>query len=432
MAEKKTKVHVKVHVNNNVNLSFKERSNLFKKLFSDPKLYKATKLIDGEKVLTIEKPWHIYYYYRNPETGLMEKFIEKNGLNSFKTVKARLAAGKNLCEALKRYLQDGHNPFEKRRLKADVNSIKYTTIEALDIAFNQKKNSWKQSTKDVNLVYLESFKKWITNKKLDKEPIEYLTRKHISFYLGYLVEKKNISNTSRNNHKRLLSSLFTELEEKEIIKNNFIIKIASLKAAPKKNKPFTITEIDNIFKYCKEHQPYLYQFLKVMWYTFLRPVEITRLKVKNINLIDNIIDVESKTEAREYIRIVTPLQLYFNSLVFHNFEKEMFVFGKDHSVGYWETIKEKSREDFFIRRFKKVKDHFGFSSDYGIYSLRHTAALSQYSYSKNKLGLSDYESTLKLQEIMRHSDEKTTRKYLRNIGGYLAADWSNNYEYEVI
>lgn len=432
MPSKKTKVPVKVPVNEKLKLSLTSRINLLKKLYSDPKIYKPTDLIDGKRVVSIKKAWYIFYYFRNIETGLMEKFIEKKGINRQKTLRSREEAARNLQKALKRYLQDGYNPFKEKEIDTSVNTEVYTTIEALNIAFDHKKNSWKESTVDVNTIYLNSFTRWIEKKELSKKPISTITRKHISFYLGYLIEERKVSNTSRNNHKRLLSSLFSELEEKEIIHENFIKKIGFLKSTAKKNKPFNTKELDAILKYTKETDPYLYTYIKMMWYSFLRPIEIIRLQVQNIDLVNNTIEIESKTEERTYIRLVKPLHVFLKQLELKNYKNDMLIFTKEHSVGYWETKKEKSREDWFSKRFKKVKAHFNLSEDYGIYSFRHTSALSLYYQFVKKDGLSEYQAVLKVQEIMRHTDEATTRKYLREIGGQLPADWSGNYDYEML
>ncbi|PKH49536.1 hypothetical protein CXF68_02000 [Tenacibaculum sp. Bg11-29] len=424
------KIYISEPVNEPVSLSLNSRFNILKKLYSEPKIYRPKEEIDGKRVITLNKFWHVYYYYRNPFTGLMEKFTERKGINRLKTLASREEAAKNLQKALKRYLQDGYSPFKERGKEVDVNTEAYTTTEALNIAFNHRENSWKESSTDVNTVYLNSFIKWLEEKKLDKKPIEYLTKKHISFYLGDLT--KRMGNTSRNNHKRLLSGLFTELEEKEIIKYNFISKIAALKSKAKKNKPFNHQQLDNILKYTEEHDPYLYRYIKVMWYSFLRPIEIIRLKVENIDLVDNTIEIESKTEDRVYIRLVKPLHFYFSSLELNTFDSDMLIFTKEKKITYWETKKEKSREDWFGRRFKKIKDHFNLSEDYGIYSFRHTSALSLYYQFIKKEKLSEYQAVLKIQEIMRHVDESTTRKYLREIGGQLPEDWSGNYDYKML
>ncbi|CAL2104640.1 tyrosine-type recombinase/integrase [Tenacibaculum sp. 190130A14a] len=421
---KKEKVHRKVHRKN--------RLKFLQKLFSEPKIYRAKKEVDGQMVVTVEKPWHVYYRYRNPETGILEKFIEKKGINRLKTVTAREEAARNLRRALKRYLQDGYNPFEFKVIEAAVNKEVFTTVEAIQIAFNQKCNGWKESTKDVNRIYVETFIAWLKKRNLDARPITFLTKKHISFYLGYLIEEKGVSKTSRNNHKRLLSSLFSELEEKEMIEDNFIKKIAFLKTTAKKNKPFNTQQLDAILSYLKEHDNYLYCYIKVMWYSFLRPIEIIRLKVDNVNLVDNVIDIDTKTEERVYVRLVKPLEAYFKTLGLEKHKPDQLLFTKDLKVGYWVTKKEKSREDWFSKRFKKVKEHFNLSEDYGVYSFRHTSALSIYYQFKNTKGMSEYQAVLKVQEIMRHKDEQTTRKYLREIGGQLPEDWSQNYDYEVL
>ncbi|WP_299673225.1 site-specific integrase [uncultured Tenacibaculum sp.] len=407
------------------------RVNILSKLYSDPKIYRPTEIVDGKKVVTVKKLWHVYYYYRNPFTGKMDKFTERKGINRIKTKTGREQAARNLQRALRRYLQDGFNPFEVVKVDADVEKESYTAVDALKLAFEHRKNTWKETTKDVNKSYLDSFIKWLTDKKINDKSITEITKKHISFYLSDLLKTKTDSNTTRNNHRRFLSSMFTELVEKDIIADNFIKKIPLLKSTPKKNKPFNTSQLEDILKYVRENEPYLYQYLKVMWYTFLRPIEILRIEINNINLQDNVIDINTKTKGREYVRIVKPLQVYLGELKLQQYEAKMFLFGKDQKPGYWVTQKEKSREDFFIRRFKKVKDHFKLSSEYGVYSFRHTAALSLY-YQYTKQGLSEHQAVLKIQAIMRHDNEQTTRKYLREIGGQLPEDWSKNYDYEML
>ncbi|TDQ22740.1 tyrosine-type recombinase/integrase [Tenacibaculum caenipelagi] len=416
---------------NNGVLANKSHFNFLKKLYSDPKIYRATEIVNGKKVVTLKKQWHVYYSYRSPYTGLLEKITTRKGINRENTISGREAAAKNLQKAMRRLLQEGYNPFKEKELEKDVNDETYTTVEALNLAYEHKKNSWKESTQNVNITYLNGFIKWLKSKGLDKESIESLTRKHVSFYLGNLIENNKRSNTSRNNHKRFLSSLFSELEEKEIIQDNFIKKIKFLKSTAKKNKPFNEKQLHDILEYTKTNDPYLHKYLKVMWYSFLRPVEITRLKVENINLIDKVIEVETKTGERSYVRIVKPLQFYFNSLELHKYKNDMLIFTKEMEIGYWETKREKSKEDWFSKRFKNVKDHFGLSTDYGVYSFRHTAALSLY-YQLTKEGKSEHQAVINIQAIMRHDSEQTTRKYLRDIGGQLPEDWSKDYNYEVL
>ncbi|WP_233885309.1 tyrosine-type recombinase/integrase [Tenacibaculum piscium] len=408
------------------------RFNILKNLYSEPKIYRYKELINGKKQISINKQWHVYYYYRNPKNGKMVKFTERKGINRLKTIASRNLASKNLQKALKRYLQDGFNPFAEKEIKVDVNTKIYTSSEALNLAFNQKEPTWKESTIDVNKVYLNSFTRWLSANNLKDSPISEITRKHISFYLSYLIEVKSISNTSRNNHKRLLSSLFTQLEESEIIPLNFIGKISFLKSTAKKNKPFNATQLDEILKYTKENDPYLYDYIKFMWYSFLRPIEIIRLKIENIDFDNNSIEIQTKTKERDYVRLVSANKKYLKTLNLDALDKTKSIFTKYQKPDFWETKKEKSKENWFTRRFKIIKTKFNLSEDYGIYSFRHTSALSLYYHFLNKQGFNEYQSVLKVQEIMRHTDENTTRKYLREIGGQLPKDWSKNYDYELI
>jgi integrase len=89
-------------------------------------------------------------------------------------------------------------------------------------------------------------------------------------------------------------------------------------------------------------------------------------------------------------------------------------------------VSEKSKTDHFSNRFKKVKKALGFGKDYGIYSFRHTAALDLYNtFTKN--GLTHSEAVSKLMPIIGHTSEKTTEKYLRDVGALLPKDYGEFY-----
>lgn len=425
------KVHEKVHG---------KLKYLLQKLYSEPKIFRATKVIDGKKIVTTEKPWHVYYRFRNPVTGNLDKFIEKKGINRYKKITEREVVAKNLQKALKKYLQGGFNPFEEVLLSDKGTIIKenkevikndtfFTVEKALFESFSQKKKTWAESTQGVNETYYNSFISWLKEKKLDQRNITDLKKRYVVAFLSDILEKN--SNTSRNNYKRFLSSIFSQLKQNELILTNFIVDIDTLKSTAKKNKPFSKEKLEKILNYIKENDSYLYDYIKFMWYSFLRPIEIVRLKVENIDLEATTLEIKTKTGERDYVKITEPLSRYLLKVGIANYDSQKFIFTKFNEPNFWITEKEKSREDFFSRRFKKVKKHFLLGNDYGVYSFRHTAALSLYNQFLEN-GDSSHKAELKLQEIMRHDDVKTTRIYLRDIGGKLPDDWSKNYNYEMI
>lgn len=393
-----------------------------KKVYTNPKIFIPTDEKQGY--------WYVYFYFRNPQTDQLDRFIIKKGINRINPISERKKAIKLLQKSILQHLQMGYSPFEEKfESIQEIDKQNYTVKEAIELAYKISLPTWKESTVNVNKTYKSAFLQWLKINNLLLLDITELKKNHVSFYLDYLIETKKQSKTSRNNNKRFLSGLFTQLAVKDIIANNFFTYIPTLKTTPTKNKPFSAEMLKKIIDYTKANDPYLYLFLKTMWFGLLRPIEVTRIKVESINLNENILQLETKTNSSEFIRIVEPLAKIFKSFDLQSAEPNFHVFTKFEKPAEWITNVEKSREDFFTRKFKVVKNHFNIESDYGLYSFRHNAALSQYHFYISK-GFNQYEATSKVQENMRHQDLNTTKKYLRDIGAYINKDYSNDFNFE--
>lgn len=397
--------------------------NLLKKMYTNPKIYIPKIEVDGKKVPTIEKGkyWYVYYYFRNPVTGNLEKFIEKQGINLIKTITERKRAAKNLQKAVLLYLQKGYNPFEEFE-ESIVDKDVFTMQEAFKLAIDEKSKVWSKATKKGNVVIFNLFINFLEKNKLLQEDIKKLNKRHVILFLNSL----KVNPTTRNSYRRIISSVIGQLVADEIISNNFVNNIPKLKETPVKNKAFTKNEITEIKKYLLKHDPYLYTFIKFVMYGFMRPVEVTRIRIKDINLQRNIIQVQSKTEATATIYITSQLKETIVDMNLDQYNKNDFLFTKNFKPGIWETTTEKSKPNFFTNRFKKIKKALGYGPLYGIYSFRHSAAIDLFT-SYIKKGLTDLEARHKMMPITRHKSIDSLNKYLRGIGASLPKDYSDDY-----
>lgn len=403
----------------------------FQKMFSTPKLYIPK--IKGTNKPDISKSWYVFYYYRNNKTGKMQKFIEKRGINRFKNITQRKEAGNNLRKARHYLLQNGYSPFafkEETQVLAETES--FTISEALNIALKEKNKVWSESTIDVNRAMYNAFVKWLEKNNLSDKDIKELTKRHIVIFLNQLKKKDNTnaSATTRNNHKRLISSLIAKLVADDIMDNNFVENIPLLKSNPQKNKPYTKKQLEAIKKYLLEKDTNLYEFMQFVMYALMRPIEVCRLQVKDVDLENNIIKVRTKTEVSATILIIEPLRRLLLKMNLEKYKPNDFLFSKEGKPSFWETEKEKSKVDFFGRRFQKLKKEIGdkihLDKDHNIYSARHTVALDLYNSFKNQ-GLTDLEAKHKLMTITRHKSLSGLENYLRDIGASLPEDYSDDY-----
>ncbi len=274
------------------------------------------------------------------------------------------------------------------------------------------------------------FCKWIETKNLNID-ITLLEKKHISLFLNELTNKKNnLSTASRNNYKRLLSSLVTQLVTDDILKYNFVKNIPLLKSKAEKNTPLNKEQLKGIKKWCLKNEPYLYEFIKFVMYALLRPIEVCRIKLIDIDLKAKTLRVRTKTEEQATILLIAPILEYLENIDISKYPSNFNLFSKDEIPAMWETKREKSKADFFTRKFQRLKKEIGkelkLTKNHTIYSARHSAVLDLYNSFKNQ-GLTDLEAKHKLMTITRHKSLSGLENYLRDIGASLPENYADDY-----
>ncbi len=89
--------------------------------------------------------------------------------------------------------------------------------------------------------------------------------------------------------------LYKTLEDNEIVTINFISKINVLKATPERNKTYSKKQEAAIFEKLNE-DPILKLFVQFISFNFLRPVEVVRLRLKDINIEEQKLFVKAKNK----------------------------------------------------------------------------------------------------------------------------------------
>ena len=398
--------------------------------FSEVKIFKTKK--DGKPCIIPGKGWYLYYYFRHPETKKMVKFMDTCKINRYKTVKERTEAAEAWQKAITLLLHQDFNPFTEKGIipEQSFEQKKYTVREALEYAYLNKLGTWKESTADDYKTRKNVFLEWCTLNKIDCIDIRDLKDVHVIGFMNNLIapEKlggRGVGKTSQDNYKRCLSGLFSKLVRDKLIVKNLFTEIETSKGKPIKNKPFTGYEVKAIKDYLLKNDLKLYHFIQFIIYAFLREREIIRLEVKDFNMREKYFHVETKTDPNATVKMIAPIHDYLNSINIENLPSKGNIFTNTGNVEVW-TAKEKSKVDHFGNRFDKVKEHFNFGGEYGLYSFRHTAALDLY-YSFLKQGSNEREVIQKLMPITRHATEKALRNYLRDVGGMLPKDYGSDY-----
>ncbi|MDO7173905.1 tyrosine-type recombinase/integrase [Mariniflexile sp. AS56] len=417
-----------------------------KVLFSEPKIYDA----DGD----LSKRWYVYFSFQDPKTGRLKRMKNIYGkTNRYKTKESRYFLLGLYRKRLLRLLQEGYSPFQDNKslhvkrtnkveqereecdslsvLKSkvdlveagekeelDVNEGNITVRGALDHALELKVNVVGVRTLVDYKSRCNLFVKWITENHNEIQSIKEVDKKVMSSFLNYVQLKTSPRN--RNNFRTCLGSLFQVLEDNEIVAKNLLKSIKTLKTNPERNKTYSEKQHQDIFKYLETEDPLLLLFIKFVSYNFLRPLEVCRLRVKDVNLDSNTLQFRAKNKTLKTKLI--PKILVDELPDLSKMDGELLLFTPTKIGGMWETALG-NRRGYFTNRFKKVvKQHYGLDSDYGLYSFRHTFITKLYRSLINDS--SPHAAKSSLMQITGHSTMSALEKYLRDIDAELPKDYS--------
>jgi integrase len=397
-----------------------------KKRYSIPKVY----IPKTQGSPDLEKRWHVYFYWRTHKDGILDKkFTYTKGINRVKTLGERKKAATALKDAVHVILERGFNPTQKSIVKATSD---FSISEALDRALLIKSKTRKQPTIDGYEFHLNRFKNWLEKNGYAGMGCDAFGIDEFYEYLDYIrfdykmENGEGLSGTSVNNHRRNLSAFFTTLKNERLIRHNFVKGIPNVDQDPENNRAFSSHDMKKIKTYLVGNDPYLIHFISFLIYPILRVREICRLKVKDINTEQWILNVETKTDKNSTRRIIEKIKPTIEAMELSNHLPDHDLFTNKNRPRNWDEATLKSKVDYFGKRFGKVKKALGYGREYGLYSFRHTAILDLYNSLVDE-GMSEQEILFKLMPITQHKSIAGLKNYLRNHKKSLPQDHSDIY-----
>lgn len=388
-------------------LEHKSEHDLTTKIkYSKPEIYDA----NGD----LSKRWYVYFSYRNPITGYLER-LPNIYVSQKLDKKERLELLKIYKNNLLSMLKNGFNPFDIDNSTEEISPM--SIEEAFSFALNIKKQTQSKDTHTNYKARIKKFELWLNKKGFEKRFVTSINKKTVTTYLNEILEKTSARN--RDNTRLDLSGLFQVLEDNEIIPNNIIKTINVVGSVPVKNKPFSSQQEIEIYTYIDNNKlKVLSLFIKFVSYAFLRPVEVSRLKIEDINIIDKTIRIKSKTGFQ--IAIIPDILLNIIPDL-SKYPADSFLIGMTDFGQYWNAT-DVNRRNHISRMFLEVKRILKLSDEYGIYSFRHTFAIKLYNEFIKVMSQDQAES--QLMSITRHKTKDALRKYLREINAYRPEDYS--------
>jgi integrase len=272
-----------------------------------------------------------------------------------------------------------------------------------------------KNTQDTYLCMKNRFVNFINENSLEKISVLQVSSEIVDHFQDYLLNKKLSPKTINSTMSHL--GMFWDIAKKNKIafSNPFrdIIPIrrknSSSKAADK-FEPLTTKEVQIIMDHLKtsEDKNFMY-FISMIYLAWARPVEIRRLRVSQIDLINDYIvfkKAETKNERGAYVQIVPSLKKLLLQMNLDQYPKDYFLFAKGFLPGI-KPITEKRAQRMWI---SVVRETLGI--DKAMYAFKHTGNIE---YLQNNKG----NVNLKWQQAQnRHSSAAMTERYNRQLGAY--------------
>ncbi|MCM1140651.1 MAG: tyrosine-type recombinase/integrase [Muribaculum sp.] len=342
---------------------------------------------------------YIEFRAYDPNLGKMRRKTIK--LNKIKGIKNRRDYARGVIKRLNEQLKKGWNPW----IAKDTSNL-VTFEEALQryISHIEKmlaNGYFRKETYDGYKSYVKIMREYIKTKR----PTYYCYQFDRSFcvdFLDYVFIERNNGAQTRNNYLNFLRVFCGFLVEKGYLASkptDGIVPI-SKRLYKKERECIPLDVVGKIADYCKEKEPDFLFACYLLYYCFIRPVEMTRLKVRHFNLKECTLTIPGELSKNKKTQTVTiPKKVIQYGIEIGVFSAPMddFVFSYRLKPGS-EEIDPKHFRDHWenVRKALKLK------SEWKFYSLKDTGITEML---KRKL------PSIEVRDQARHSSLAITDIY---------------------
>lgn len=350
--------------------------------------------------LHIGKKWFVDFTCYDPVTQTMRR--KKYHLDSIKKISDRRQRAAEMIAVLLVRLKSGWTPWASRVSSRLAENVQYILQHYLTYitALNQRKIMKNKTFMD----YSSRLKMLVYYNEHLHEPIAYayqFDRAFFSDFLDYILLDREASARTRNNYRTWLSAFCSWLMEKKYIEKNPIEEIKVLREEPKKRSALTANDLHRMRDYLKEKDPNYLLACMMEYYTFIRPDELTGIRIKDIYVKEQKIFVSSqisKNRRDGMVGLNKKIIYVMIDLGVLSYPGSWYLFGKN-----FRPSSEKADSRIFRERFVKLRKILRWPDTYQFYSLKDSGIRD----------LANAEGIVVARDQARHSDITTTNRYLK-------------------
>jgi len=252
------------------------------------------------------------------------------------------------------------------------------------------------------------FHEWLVHAKLDKKRVSdrFLKREDVYAFMDYLTEVREVGARTKNNYLDYVKMASNVLIDRGYVTTNPAKGIRRYKTQGKRHVPFTPEQKEILDTWMLQNDPGLYNFTRMIYYGFIRRIEILRLKVGQVDLENSIILIwTGNSKNQRQMPVVIPPDLYgmLERILSARPPASYFLFGTN-----LEPSPKSLHPNRVSERHRAALEACEIdTSIHDLYGWKHTGVCAAY-----RAGVDIYS----IMRQCRHSNLNETENYMRSMG----------------
>jgi len=353
------------------------------------------------------KPF-VYFYYLNAKANKSERirrYVGKNGGN-IKQVKEE---AKVIVKELVSMLINNWNPITNLQNEVTLNSTS-TILNCIDYWLGKREEALvnqaigKKALKN-NKILMMHFKSYLEKVGLLHIKARDINHIHIKEFLDYKASERNWGKVTYNTYLVDLGNLFNYLKGFKIINDSPCDKVArkSTKFDSTRFKVFEKEELLTVSSLLSNDKRYfgLHVATKLLFKYNIRPLEIIRLQVRDIDFISDLLTIpyyKTKNGNEARFKLDAEMLCLLKEIISDS-PNEWFIFG-----GRSKPSETQVCDDYFGQNWRFFKNRHNLPAHLKMYALKHTS---------NYYDIQDGASFEEIRQRNRHANLQVTTLYIK-------------------
>lgn len=369
--------------------SQKRKSNSIKEIIG----YTLPKLHTG-------KNWYVDFMAYDPAEGRMKR--KKYMLDSIGKASDKKKRAAEIIATVMERLHNGWNPWAEAT--TDRQYAKFTEVIDMYVRYIEKLTKNGTLKKKTSYDYMSRVRMLMEYNESRRIPIVYIyqfDQSYASDFLDYILLDRDSTARTRNNYRTWLSAMCTWMAEKKYLEANFVDKIKPLAEGEKIRSALSPADLGSLKRYLSDKHPHYLLACMMEYYTFIRPDELSNIRLCDILIEEQKIFVSStisKNRRDGMVGLNDSLIRMMIDLDIFSHESGCYLFGRD-----FKPSKTKADSRIFREFFNKIRDALKFPKCYQFYSLKDSGIRD----------LANSAGIVVARDQARHADVSTTNKYLK-------------------